>query len=56
LLTPGGQSPQAALGTAFTFHGQLVKNGALYSGVCDFTFNLWDAASLGAQLGANQAV
>jgi hypothetical protein len=54
----GVQSPPAgpAIGSAFTFHGQLVKGGAPYTGACDFTFSLWDAATLGTQLGGNQAI
>ena len=51
-----GATIQAALGSAFTFHGQLIKNGSFFSGTCDFNFNLWDAASAGTQIGANQAV
>lgn len=34
----------AAIGTAFTYQGQLVYNGAPVNDSCDFTFSLWDAA------------
>src|SRR5215211_5418344 len=46
---------QSALTSGFTFHGQLARAGAPYTGVCDFTFSLWDSASGGAQIGSNQA-
>jgi hypothetical protein len=57
-LAPMGQEPgpQAALTTGFTFHGQLAKNGAAYTGTCDFTFSLWDSASGGAQIGGSQGL
>jgi hypothetical protein len=42
----------APLGTAFTYQGQLKKNGALVSGTCDFQFKLFDAASAGTQVGS----
>jgi hypothetical protein len=44
-LTPAAAN--AALGTAFTYQGELKQNGSLYSGTCDFRFGLWDAASGG---------
>jgi trimeric autotransporter adhesin len=55
-LAPAGQGPgpQAALTTGFTFHGQLVKGGSPYTGLCDFSFSLWDAASAGTQIGSTQ--
>lgn len=55
-------SPQAAMGTGFTYQGQLQKDGAAVSNSCDFTFSLWDAAGSGSppaggnQLGGNQAI
>ncbi|MBC7242100.1 MAG: hypothetical protein H5T60_06615 [Anaerolineae bacterium] len=45
---------QAALGTAFTYQGQLKKDGNPVNGTCDFRFNLWDAAAGGNQIGPNQ--
>jgi len=42
---------QAALGTAFTYQGQLVKNGNAVSESCDFQFSLWNASSGGSQIG-----
>ena len=48
-------SVQAALGTAFTYQGQLKREGALVTGSCDFQFSLWDAATGGTQIGTTQA-
>lgn len=46
-------APEAALGTAFTYQGQLELNGALINDVCDFRFGLWDSPSgAGGQVGA----
>ena len=42
---------QAALGTAFTYQGQLKKDGNPVSGTCDFQFTLYDDASGGTALG-----
>ncbi len=50
----GGVGIQAALGTAFTYQGQLKQGGNPVNGVCDFQFSLWDAASGGAQIGSTQ--
>ena len=44
-------SAQAALGTAFTYQGQLKELGLPASGVYDFEFKLFDASSAGAQVG-----
>lgn len=41
-----GQSPQSAVGTAFTYQGRLLQNGSPYSGTCDFRFTLYDDNSL----------
>jgi len=56
---PGPQSStgtQAALGTAFTYQGELRAATAPVSGTCDFQFSLWDALSSGAQVGSPQTV
>ena len=47
-------APAAALGTAFTYQGQLKSGGTPYNGACDFQFKLYDASSAGAQIGATQ--
>ncbi len=56
----GGAQPQgevgiqALLGTAFTYQGQLKKDGAPVNGTCDFLFSLWDDPTAGSQIGTNQ--
>jgi hypothetical protein len=42
---------QAALGTGFTYQGRLTENGNPASGAYDFEFRLYDAASVGNQIG-----
>jgi hypothetical protein len=44
-------APQADLGTAFNYQGQLKTDGDPVDGACDFRFSLYDAASDGAQVG-----
>ena len=44
----------AALGTSFTYQGQLKKDGNPVNVNCDFQFSLWDASSGGAQIGSAQ--
>ncbi len=62
VVTAQGPTPQAArmpstsLGTAFTYQGQLKNNGAPVNTTCDFQFGLWDASTLGAQVGTTQTV
>jgi hypothetical protein len=45
-------APDAAVGTAFTYQGQIKRNGALFTGTCDLQFKLWDASSAGTQQGS----
>ncbi len=50
---PGGErNPQDALGTAFTYQGQLQRGGSPVDGPCDVAFRLYDAASAGNQVGS----
>ncbi|MEE4270136.1 MAG: hypothetical protein V2I67_00580, partial [Thermoanaerobaculales bacterium] len=48
--------PKVALGTAFTYQGELQESGTPVTGSGDFQFSLWDAASGGAQIGATVPV
>jgi len=48
------QAPASPVTTAFTYQGQVKKNGGAYTGACDFKFSLWDAANAGAQQGTTQ--
>jgi hypothetical protein len=52
----GPVGPQALAGTGFTYQGQLKNANGLVTGVCDFQFSLWDAASAGAQVGGTQSI
>lgn len=47
-----GEAPQAALGTAFTYQGQLKNGETEVTGSCDMAFRLYDAAMVGVQVGA----
>jgi len=51
----GETSTQAALGTAFTYQGQLKRDGHPVTDTCDFRFTLYDAPSGGNQVGPMQA-
>ncbi len=42
---------QSAVGTAFTYQGQLSESGQPISGVVDFQFSMWDSEYGGGQLG-----
>jgi len=50
----GDMGIQAAMGTAFTYQGQLRRDGNLVNGACDFRFTLWDAETGGNQIGPIQ--
>ena len=64
--TPGGTasasgsgepaSPLAAVGSGFTYQGQLKSSNNPVNGTCDFQFSLYDAVSGGAQVGATQTI
>ncbi|MGD8794252.1 MAG: tail fiber domain-containing protein [Anaerolineae bacterium] len=47
---------QAPVGSAFTYQGRLLDDGLPVDNDCDFQFDLWDAASGGAQLGTTQSL
>ncbi|MDY7078233.1 MAG: hypothetical protein SXV54_15060 [Chloroflexota bacterium] len=50
----GPQTPQDgtdALGTGFTYQGQLKKDGSPVDGTCEMTFRLYDTAEGGSQVG-----
>ncbi len=49
-------APLAVAGTAFTYQGQLRSGGSVVNNTCDFQFGLWDALTLGAQIGVTQTV
>jgi hypothetical protein len=51
---PAPRAPRVALGTAFTYQGQLKQGGAPVSGACDLQFGLWDDATVGTQIGTTQ--
>jgi hypothetical protein len=53
-IPSGRVGVQAAMGTAFTYQGQLKKAGNPVNGNCDFLFTLWDAETGGNQIGLNQ--
>ena len=54
---PGGRrSPAALAGTGFTYQVQLKNDIALVNGTCEFQFGLWDALTLGAQVGNTQTI
>lgn len=43
-----------AMGSAFTYQGQLKSGGSAYTGTCDFQFKLFDASNSGSQVGTTQ--
>jgi hypothetical protein len=50
-VTLGSYGTLGAVGTAFTYQGQLKDADGPVSGNCDFHFGLWDALTSGAQVG-----
>jgi hypothetical protein len=52
----GESSPQAAVGTGFTYQGYLVRDGTPISDTCDLRFSLWDTdvVGSGSQVGSTQ--
>jgi hypothetical protein len=52
---PAPQEPQAAA-TGFTYQGSLKQAGSAVNGNCDFQFGLWNAQSLGVQVGITQTL
>jgi hypothetical protein len=51
--TPAGTL--APLGTEFTYQGELQDGDGPVTALCDFQFKLWDAATVGAQIGSTQS-
>jgi hypothetical protein len=45
-------APQAQVGTAFTYQGQLLRSGDPVTATCDMAFRLYDEATGGAQVGS----
>jgi hypothetical protein len=52
----GPESITLALGTAFTYQGQLIKSGVPLTDTCDLRFRLFDAAAGGNQIGSTQTL
>lgn len=48
---PTGLAPQAPLGNAFTYQGQLKRDGRPVTDNCDMVFRLYDQDTLGSQVG-----
>lgn len=49
-------APAATVGSSFTYQGYLELNGNPVDNVCDFRFDLWDAASGGSQIGGLEQI
>ncbi len=54
LTSAAGVATGASAGSAFTYHGQLIREGAPVSATCDFQFSLWDDALDGNQMSMAQ--
>lgn len=54
--TGANRAPSSAIGTGFSYQGQLKKNNSPVTSTCNFQFGLWNALSGGTQLGATQTV
>jgi pectin methylesterase-like acyl-CoA thioesterase len=54
-MPPAPQAPQVAA-TAFTYQGSLKQAGSAVNSTCDFKFGLWNAQSLGTQVGLTQTL
>ena len=52
----GPSNPEAALGTGFTYQGQISKDGSPITGTCDLQFSLWNALSSGTEVGTPSTV
>ena len=52
---PAPQAPEVAA-TGFTYQGSLKQAGSAVNSTCDFKFGLWNAQSLGTQLGVTQTL
>jgi len=57
-LVQGGEQNQASLlpSQPFTYQGELLDDGQPEPGPCDFQFGLWDAPTLGSQVGMTQTL
>lgn len=55
VLMAGSASAQQAVNTAFTYQGQLKRDGGAFSGDCAFRFGLWNAETGGGEI-ASQAI
>ena len=47
-----GLAPQALVGNAFTYQGQLKRSGKPVTGDCDVAFRLYDQETLGSEVGS----
>lgn len=52
----GPEAPEAPPVTSFTYQGSLKQAGSAVNAMCDFQFGLYDAQSLGTQLGVTQTL
>jgi hypothetical protein len=56
LLIAAASAAASPLGTAFSYQGQLLKNGSPYQGNADGIFRLFDAATSGSQVGSTISI